>query len=156
MPESNTLLASWKRLSKRPGGAWLFSRLLGRKARYTGSIRPLVRTLSPGHARVEMQDRPAVRNHLKSIHAIALINLGEVTTGLAVIAGLTPDQRGIITNLSMRYLKKARGTLTGRADFQPPAPDFEGPYQTEAELIDEAGDVVAVASAEWTIGKTPR
>ncbi len=156
MPNPNTLLASWQRLSERPFGAWLFSRFLGRKARYTGSIRPQVREIAPGRARVEMRDRPAVRNHLQSIHAIALINLGEVTTGLALLACLGADQRGIITHLSMRYLKKARGTLTGRADFPPPPADFEGPYETQAELVDEAGDVVAVATAEWTIGKVQR
>ena len=152
MSNSSTLLTSWQKLAGRPGGAWLFSKLLGRKARYTGSIRPLVRELGPGHARVEMRDRAAVRNHLRSIHAVALINLGEVTGGIALLASLPRDRRGIVTELSMRYVKKARGTLLGRADFAPPAPDFEGPFTTETELVDSEGDVVAVATAEWTLG----
>lgn len=103
-----------------------------------------------------MKDRPAVRNHLNSIHAIALINLGEVTGGLALLVSLPRDRRGIVTNLSMKYVKKARGTLTGRADFAPPAPDFEGPFTTDTELIDNDGDVVAIATAEWTLGPAKR
>jgi acyl-coenzyme A thioesterase PaaI-like protein len=152
MPEPNDLYGSWLRLEGRLGGAWLFSRLLGRKARYTGSIRPSVRELAPGHARVEMPDRPAVRNHLRSIHAVALINLGEVTGGIALLAALPRNRRGIVTNLSMRYVKKARGKLVGSADFPPPPPDFEGPYTTETELFDDEGDLVAVCTAEWTLG----
>lgn len=156
MPKPNDLLATWLRLKDRPGGAWLFSKLLGRKARYTGSIRPRVRELGPGHARVELEDRPAVRNHLRSIHAVALINLGEVTGGIALLAALPDDRRGIVTELSMRYLKKARGTLIGSADFTPPPADFEGPFTTETKLVDSEGDVVAVATAEWTLGPKSR
>jgi len=152
MPESNDLLSSWQRLKGRPCGTWLFSKLLGRKARYTGSIRPQVRELSPGHARVEMRDRAAVRNHLRSIHAVALINLGEVTGGIALLAALPRDRRGIVTELSMRYVKKARGTLVGSADFTPPPADFEGPFTTETQLIDSEGDVVAIVTAQWTLG----
>lgn len=156
MPKPNEFLAAWQRLSRRPGGAWLFSKLLGRKARYTGSIRPRVRELGPGHARVQMADRPGLRNHLNSIHAVALINLGEVTGGLALLASLPSDRRGIVTRLAMQYTKKARGTLTGHADFEPPAPDFEGPFETRSVLLDEHGDEVAVALAEWTLGPVKR
>lgn len=156
MPDHNVLLSSWNRLRARPFGPWIFSKVLGRRARYTGSIRPLVRELAPGRARVLMRDRPAVRNHLNSIHAIALINLGEVTGGIALLAALPNDRRGIVTQLSMTYKKKARGTLEGRADFTPPEAGFEGPFITMTELVDQDGDVVAIATAEWTIGPARR
>lgn len=152
MTRNNRLLSLWLMLAKRPGGAWLFGQMLVRKVRYTGSIRPRIRELAPGHARISMADRAAVRNHLRSIHAIALMNLGEATGGLALLAALPDDRRGIVTNLSMEYLKKARGPLLGRADFPPPAPDFEGVLQTKTEIVDRQGDVVAIASAEWTLG----
>ncbi len=54
----------WDQLSPLPGGTWLFSRVLGWMVPYTGSIHAHVRTLEPGHARVELSDRRSVRRAL--------------------------------------------------------------------------------------------
>ena len=83
------------RLLKLPGGKTLFDRLIGFAAPYTGSIKPHVRSLEPGHAVIEIKDTRAVRNHLGSIHAIALANIGEATTGMAMTAGLVDGARVI-------------------------------------------------------------
>lgn len=157
MPEPRELLSLWNRLAPLPGGKWLFSFLLGRAARYTGSIAPRVLALAPGHARVGLRDRAAVRNHLRSIHAVALMNLAEVASGLATIAALPAGARGILAGLSIEYLKKARGPLVAACDT---AIDYTGErreMEVEAVIHDQAGDVVARARARWLVGpETPK
>lgn len=141
----------WDRLSPLPGGKQIFSALFGRMVPYSGSINPLILELAPGKAKVAMQDRKAVRNHLNSVHAIALMNLAEMATGLAFAYGMPEGSRSIITGLSMEYLKKARGRLVSECDFA--LPDFreKGEHVVEVLIRDPEGDVVARAEAKWLV-----
>ena len=142
----------WDRLSPMPGGKWLFSTFFGRMVPYSGSVKPLILELAPGKARVAMQDRRAIRNHLNSIHAIALMNIAEMATGLAFAYGMPANARSIITGLSIEYLKKARGPLVSECDFALPDFSERGEHLVEVLIKDKEGDVVAKAQAKWLVG----
>lgn len=150
------LTKAWETLSPMPGGKWLFSRLVGRMAPYSGSVGALVKEIRPGHARVELADRRPVRNHLGSIHAIALMNLGELATGLATVASLPAASRSILTGLSMEYLKKARGTITAVCDVAIPETTEQTEHTVHGTLTDESSAVVARVTARWLVGPEKR
>ncbi len=151
-PNVKHLRSGYELLSGLPGGKRLFSWLVGWAAPYTGTMGARVLEVGPGHARVMLRDRRRVRNHLRSIHAVALMNLAEMSTGLAFMYGLPEGTRSILTGLSIEYLKKARGTLIAECNCPVVEGKAEGRYEIEGEIRDHTGDVVARARAQWLVG----
>lgn len=149
----NALKIWWSRLSRLPGGRWFFGKIVGFLIPYTGSVSPRVVQLRPGFAEVAIKDRRSHRNHLRSIHALALSNLGEFTTGLAVHFAMQSDDRAILTRLDSQFLKKARGRIRAIAEATIPPMHEKGTFVVEARLFDEAENLVATVSATWLLGK---
>jgi acyl-coenzyme A thioesterase PaaI-like protein len=153
MAASGTALRTWwSRLRDLPGGPWLFSRLFGLAIPYSGSVSPRIHVLGRGRAVISMDDRRGVRNHLASIHAIALANLAEMTTGLALGFGLPAGMRTILVRVECEFLKKARGTITAACDAPVFTEIVEKEVLVESILTNEAGDVVAKGRAVWLAG----
>ncbi|MBY0369165.1 DUF4442 domain-containing protein [bacterium] len=142
----------WNQLSSFPGGKKLFSRLAGWMIPYTGTMGADIEEFSPGYARISLRDRRRVRNHLRSIHAVALMNLAELTSGIASVGGLPPGMRGILVGFRIEYLKKARGRITATARFNEPLSKESKPYEVAVEIKNTNNDTVCRAFATWLIG----
>lgn len=149
---AGNLRTAWSYLRELPGGGRLMGALIGRLAPYTGSIHPEVLHLEPGRARIRMADRRALRNHLDSVHAVALMNLGEVATGTAMLVSLPVDARAIVKSLTMEYLKKARGDITAECICPIVQSSERKEHLVVAELTNAAGELVAKAQASWLVG----
>lgn len=151
LPAPGRLLRdAWRRLAPLPGGRFLFSLMLGRMVPYTGALGARVQELEPGYARITLRDRRGIRNHLGSIHAVALANLAEVTSGLAMLTSLPENARGIVVHLGVEYLKKARGTLTAECRCATPS-GREETVTVTADVMNAAREVVARAEVRWLI-----
>jgi uncharacterized protein (TIGR00369 family) len=142
----------WDKLAPIPGGNLIFSRLLGMRIPYTGSIRADVLRLGPGYASLQLKDRPSLRNHVQSLHAVALCNLAELTGNAALAYDLPPDARFIVTELTMRYLRKARGTISARCQCQPVTSNERRAYTLEVQLFDAQDELVATATMQTLVG----
>lgn len=151
-----TLLRLWRRLQPLPGGTRLFSLIFGWRVPYSGSVRPHILALTPGHAEVEIPDRRANRQHLGSVHAVALTNLAEQASGLALLTALPDGIRGIVTQITTTYAKKARGPIRATCDVV--APDVSGDleFDVTAHCRDRSGDIVASATVRWRLGVDQR
>lgn len=149
--DPTSLVTTWNKFALRPLGKRIVSRMVGLMAPYTGTIGAQIVELEPGFARVQIHDRWGLRNHLKSLHAVALMNLGELTTGLAMMSVVPKGGRGIVLELQMQYVKKARGTIT--AESRASLPETPGSHDVwvEGELKNATGEVVARARAKWRL-----
>lgn len=101
----------YHRCAKLPAGKRIFSKLICLKAPYFNTIKPLFKELRPGYCKVTMKKRRAVHNHIKSVHAIAMCNLSELTAGTMLEATLPQRMRWIPKSMSVEYLKIAKTDL---------------------------------------------
>jgi acyl-coenzyme A thioesterase PaaI-like protein len=145
------LVSAWEQISKLPASGKIFNVVLRALVPYTGSLGAEVEELKGGYAKVKLRDRRAVRNHLKSIHAMALSNLCEATSGLAMMSILPENMKAILVSFSIEYSKKARGTLT--CECRCTLPPILGRTQHTLEAIakNQSGDIVCQAKAHWLI-----
>lgn len=125
-------LDTWNRLATRPGGRWLFSRMVCLKAPYFSSIRPTFVDLRPGRAEVTIKKRRAVFNHIGTVHAIAMCNMAELAGGTMTDVSVPATHRWIPRGMTVRYLLKATTDL--RAVAIPESP-FPGPGESADCLV---------------------
>ena len=149
------VLSLWRRLAPLPFGRPLFMLAFGSMVPYSGALGASVVSLEPGHVVMRLRDRRGVRNHLNSVHAIALANLGEMASGLAMTTALPPGVRCIVTGLSIEYGKKARGVLTAESRVSVPPVHGDVEHDVRAEIRDAAGEVVATVTVRWRLGLVP-
>lgn len=166
---STPLLSLYHRLQRWPAGTWLFSRAVCFKAPYFASIAPRITRLENGRCEGTLADRRRVRNHIGTVHAIAMCNLAELTAGLMVDASLPKGMRWIPKGMQVQYLAKARGTLQATAlpaqpirggdrrlcvagDGECPRPRGNGGVQRGHRHVGVAGEVMLPRTAQPLVG----
>lgn len=145
-------LALYQRYSRWPFGKHLISAFVGMRAPYFSTIHPLILELAPGLCRVQIKDRRSIRNHLGTIHAGAMCTLSELAGGLAVDVSLLPNLRWIPREMTVRYLKKAKGTLTAQCSFEPGAL-VPGDNPIPLQIMDRSGESVLDATILFYISE---
>ncbi|HLT34975.1 MAG TPA: DUF4442 domain-containing protein, partial [Enhygromyxa sp.] len=128
----------------------------GLMAPYTGSIGARVIELREDYAKVVLRDRWAVRNHLTSVHAIALANLAELTGNVALAYSLPDDARFIVAGFDIEYIAKARGTITAICDQELPQTSERREYPVVVEMFDHQQTLVARATLRTLVGPKKR
>ncbi|MDN5864903.1 MAG: DUF4442 domain-containing protein [Gammaproteobacteria bacterium] len=136
-------MSAWNRMSAYPGGKWLFSRLVCRKAPYFRSIRPRFRALRPGYCEVHIRKRHAVLNHIKTVHGIAMCNMAELAGGTMTDVTIPSSHRWIPKGMTVEYLKKAETDLRAVAELNP-IPQFDEAVElpVTVNVMDTSGQTV--------------
>ena len=127
-------LTLFARLGGSAPGRWVFSRIVCARAPYFASIAPRVEALVPGRCVVRLRDRRRVRNHLGTVHAIALCNAAELAAGLATDAAVDPKSMQVDSRAA------ARGTLLAVAQAPAIVPEEAGVTCPVRVEVRDAGD----------------
>jgi acyl-coenzyme A thioesterase PaaI-like protein len=142
MSTTTPLLALYRRFERLPLGRWLFSRAVCFKAPYFATIHPTITRLEAGCCEVRIPHRRGMRNHIGSVHAIALCNLAELCAGVMTDASIPADMRWIPKGMTVQYLKKAMGPQTGVAHPRIPIVSASAGYElpVHVEVHDASGE----------------
>lgn len=141
MSEENYVLRNWNRVQGIPGGKYLFSRVLSRKAPYFSTIGATIEELRPNYVRVSMKKRRAVQNHIGTVHVIAICNLLEMAMGTCAEASIPKHLRWIPKGMTVDYTAKAGSDITGIAEINP-ADWKPGDLDVKVQALDTGGKVV--------------
>src|SRR4051794_19882257 len=113
------VLRVWNKTRTLPMGSRIYSVLFAQKAPYFATIRPRFLTVEPNHAELLIPDRRRVRNHIGTVHAIALCNGLEAAMGALAEATISPDKRWIPKGMEVAYTAKATSDITCIAETDP-------------------------------------
>ncbi len=145
------LLNQWKKISKFPGHRYWLWLLLKKKVPYSSNIKPEIIAWEPGKLSLRMRERRSVRNHLRSIHAVALMNLCELTSGLCLLSSLPDNIKGIPTKFSIDFKKKARGWISAEAQVVAPEVKERISFPLTVTVRDSTSEVVCSAEVIWVL-----
>lgn len=145
----------WQRLSTKPAGKWLFSRLVCWKAPYFSTIRPRFVALRPGYCEVQIRKRRRVLNHIGTVHAIAICNMAEIAGGTMTDVTVPSGFRWIPKGMTVEYLAKAQTDLTATARIEP-LPDFDQAMELPVTVAVKDSTETLVFRAVITMWVSPK
>ncbi len=139
---------------------WLLSRALGWFIPFNGPHRFRVVRVEAHALTLKLPYRRANRNHLKGLHACALITLAELTSGACLLLQVDPRRyRIILQKLQANFHYQARRAAYARFEAPPQWVQDQivtplGEQQKVSvpctvELHDEAGHHLATAQVHW-------
>src|SRR3954468_8840457 len=124
-------------------GDRLFSIAFAQKAPYFSSIHPRFTVLEPNHAELVIPKRRSVKNHIGTVHAIALCNGLEAAMGALAEATIPADKRWIPKGMEVTYTAKASSDITCVAETDPEQWDTaDGDLAVRVKGVRDDGTVV--------------
>ncbi len=144
-------LKLYQSLTHLPLGKIIFSKMLCFMTPYFSSIKPSIKELKMNRCVVFMKKRRAVTNHFKTVHAIAMCNMAELSGGLMTEVSLPKNKRWIPSGMTVKYLKKATTNLTAIADGNELNWNTDGEIEVPVSITDDNNELVFSAEIKMNI-----
>lgn len=126
-----------------------FSKIMGVVIPFSAKSKFNIEKLKKGYMRVSLPYIKANMNHIKTHHALAMSELGELATGVCLAYSIPTNSQVILKSLNTEYLKKGKGKLTVEAEFDLEQIKDRGDVVFDVEIKNKAKEVVAKAQYTW-------
>jgi len=127
----------------------IFSRVMGKVIPFSDKSKFKIEELKKGYMRVSIPYIKANMNHIRTHHALAMSELGELATGVCLLYSLPDNSQVILKKLSTEYLKKGKGKLTVEAKFDIEKIEKKADAVFDIDIKNEKNEVVAKAQYIW-------
>ncbi|MBN2695522.1 DUF4442 domain-containing protein [bacterium] len=94
------------------------------------------------------------QNHIKTQHAIAIAQLGELTAGLSMISTLPENTLILLKELNVKYIKKGDTDLHSIVKLEFDNFSKKGDISTESEIKSISDELIAVVNCLWYYKQT--
>lgn len=142
MSKKNFLLNAWDNAGNIPGGKWIMSKFIARKAPYFASVNPQLVEVRENYCKILIKKRKAIQNHIGTVHVIAICNELEMCMGVLAEASIPSHLRWIPKGMEVNYTAKAGSDITGIATAK--AEDWKpGDLKVKVQAFDD-NDVLVV------------
>jgi len=126
-----------------------FSKIMGLVIPFSAKSKFNVEKLEEGYMKVSLPYIKANMNHIKTHHALAMSELGELATGVCLAYSLPSNSQVILKSLNTEYLKKGKGKLVVEAKFDLDKIEDRGDVVFDIKIKNKAKETVAKAQYIW-------
>lgn len=141
----------------------VFNMLIGRVVPFVGTAGLKITKATSNEWIASLDNRRKVGNHLKQIHACAMILIGE-TIGVMIMAmNLPGDRIPLVKNIEADFVKRSTGKLTGVVNLTDEQIEFiqrepKGELELEVTVTDEAdiNPVLIRVTTAWVPKNPPQ
>ena len=140
----------------------LIKREFGSAVPFAAHARIEIVEVGAGLGIARLPEAPEIHNHIGSVHAGAVFTLGETASAVAML-GVFAEQissiRPVTNEVTISYLKIARGTLVATAQTALPAKHLQNELATQGratlelivDIANDRGGMVARMNAKWLV-----
>lgn len=140
-------LQIWNMLQNKPFGKQVYSCIIAIKSPYSSSISPEINYFTENECKCTIVTKRSIMNPFNSVHALALGNIGELTSGLIMLEWLEQNnKKGILTEIKCKYYKKARGKITAVCSL-----DSIENNSIKTQVFDKEKNLVCSVKCYWNI-----
>jgi uncharacterized protein (TIGR00369 family) len=155
-PFTNELQKTVKRFMEMPKPLRMpmLSYALGNLVRYVGTTGIRFEAMTEREVVVALSNRKKVQNHIKQIHAGAMILLAETASGMVVAMNVADDCVPVIKTLKADFVKRSKGHMMATARLTDEQIELirstqKGETTVEVQVTDAEGKEPVLVLAIW-------